>query len=83
METELESAVVDLLASGTVLEAKFGDGADDEVNFRLFSTCREGKLSKNVIAPVTNLVSECLDGSAEVVSGFWTCLLYTSDAADE
>jgi len=68
-QTKLDSSVVDLLASGAVLEAEFSNRDVDEVELHLYFAHRERRLAQDVVRPVADSEPRLLDGSAEVVSG--------------
>ena len=72
VQAELLGSLVDFFAGCTVLEAEFGNGNDNQLNFYFFGAHREGGLTEDVIAPVADFHSRLLDGFAEIVGGFGT-----------
>ncbi len=69
IEIDLFRTVVDLLASGAVLEAEFGHGTDHELDFGLGVARHEGGFAEEVVSLVAD-AANLLQGCAEVIGGF-------------
>jgi len=69
IQASLFGSGVDILTSGSILEAELSDADDDEIYLGLFGGYREGGLAEDVVGPITDLESVVLKGLTKIVGG--------------